>query len=211
MHPSRDLLSLGAGWTTASLGSVAGLPRLFFIFRRIFTVKGHRCGKFLPHLADFCVLVSTGAVVGWGGDTGGPCVSRTEKRRRPEPFKLICCCSAASLPLGHFPPLPKIRGDTVKPQRDILGDSGPLAVVSGTGPRAEMPPRVFAVGWAGRGALGTATGVSLPQGTFCSDADVGDAGGGGGCPAGRSARCGVVEQRVLVLLTPRAGQLPEQL
>lgn len=154
---------------------------MFFIFRRIFTMIGHGCGKFLPHLADFCVLVSTGAVVGWGGDTGGPCVSGTE-HRRPEPFKLPCCCSAASLPLGRFPPLPKIRGDTVKPQRDILGDSGPLAVVSGTGPRAEMPPRVFAVGWAGRGALGAATGVSLPQGTFCSDADVGDAGGGGGVP-----------------------------
>lgn len=57
---------------------------------------------------------------------------------------------------------------------------------------------------------GGATGTSLPHGMFCRDADGGGV-WGAECPAGRSARCGVLEQWVLVLLTPRAGQLPGEL
>lgn len=63
----------------------------------------------------------------------------------------------------------------------------------------------------GEGLWGQPRACPCPRGRSAAMLMWGMLGVEGGCPAGRSARCGVVEQRVLVLLTPRAGQLPEQL
>lgn len=41
---------------------------LFFPLKRIFTLKRHQW-KFFPHLIDFGVILSMGAMVGWCGDT----------------------------------------------------------------------------------------------------------------------------------------------
>lgn len=67
---------------------VAGLSCLFFISRRIYTMKRHRW-KFFPHLADSCVLASTrgnGGLEGGYPSVWGSCVAGTEQRKL-EPFK----------------------------------------------------------------------------------------------------------------------------
>lgn len=102
VHPSRDLLSLGTGWITTSLGLVVGLSCFFLLSKRIFTKK-RQGWEFLPHLADFCVLVSTGATVGWGGAALflGQSRGSWSPLNDPDVVQLSLC------PLAAFPLSPK--------------------------------------------------------------------------------------------------------
>lgn len=183
MHSNRDFLSLGGRWITTSLGLVAGPLRLFFISKSIYTMKRHRW-KFLPHLADSCVLVSTGAMVGWWGDTlqYGASVFLGQSRGGWSPLNDSAAVQLPLCPLAAFYLSPKSEVMQSSPSETswVTQACQLLSVAHGPGQRCYCG----CLQWDGQGQQlwGQPLACPCPMGHSAGMLMVGDMGGRGRAP-----------------------------